>query len=300
MKKKNKKPSIKKVITIIAFILATAIGCYGLAIAPSKSEDTFAKELESEMERNKQLIAEQNSKAAEEASKRAREIAESIANEESLAAEQESISKEAEEQASIQAETTTEETTTLPPTETTTPAPTETTTPAPTETTTIPAVNTYPVEGLVTCIGDSVMLGAADQLYVAIPGCIIDAQVSRHAYQAVDVINSLRAQGQLGTKVVIGLGTNSAMKYEDGQEIIACIGEGVEIYFVTAYMVYQTWYTGSNDTIYALAANYPNVHVIDWYGAVQGHRDYLSPNDGIHLTTAGKAVYANLIGSSIQ
>lgn len=70
----------------------------------------------------------------------------------------------------------------------------------------------------VACIGDSVMLGSSGELRKVLPGCIIDAEVSRYVGGGLDAAKEMAAQGRLGKNIVIALGTNGPIagyeKYE--------------------------------------------------------------------------------------
>ena len=55
-------------------------------------------------------------------------------------------------------------------------------------------------------LGDSVMLGAAGNLAAA--GFCVDAVVSRAFVNGLDQVIRLRADGRLGSTVVVSLGTN--------------------------------------------------------------------------------------------
>ena len=87
---------------------------------------------------------------------------------------------------------------------TTTTAPTPPTT---TTTTTRPAGPGFDV-GRVTAVGDSVMLDYQDPLRTSIPGIIVDASVSRQWSEGEFILQTLKAEGQLGADVIVALGTN--------------------------------------------------------------------------------------------
>lgn len=49
----------------------------------------------------------------------------------------------------------------------------------------------------------------------------------------------------------------------------------------------------NNEILNRLANNNPNVGIIDWWAASEGHREYLV-DDGTHPTNVGNEVLANL------
>ncbi len=56
----------------------------------------------------------------------------------------------------------------------------------------------------------------------------------------------------------------------------------------------RPWMRPNNALIRSIAEDYPNVVVVDWAKASEGHRDYMV-KDGVHLTGAGAAVFTALI-----
>ncbi len=156
-----------------------------------------------------------------------------------------------------------------------------------------PAEGTY---SNVTLIGDSVMLGAADNISSSMPGCIVDAKESRQVKAGVEIAQGLEQQGNLKGTVVIALGTNGTFSQETGQALIDYLGADRNIYWVYAYGV--SWQDDSNSVIAALAANNANVTVIDWPAYAAGHSDYFY-NDGIHLNGTGRSAYAQMLVDNV-
>ena len=176
---------------------------------------------------------------------------------------------------------------TLPPQEDKTPEPTLEATP-------VPTVN--PAD--VSMVGDSVMLGALSAIHDALPGCIVDAKVSRQMWDAFAVIDALESSGSLGSTVVIALGTNGPFSVEEGQGIVDRLGANRQIYWVTAFGTSLSWQEQSNDSIRALAAQNPNVTVIDWAEIAAQNTNWLY-SDGIHLQGDGQAAYAAMIRDAL-
>ncbi len=80
-------------------------------------------------------------------------------------------------------------------------------------------------EPKITCVGDSVMLGAAPELMQAIPDGVIDAKESRQARDGVEILEGLKEENKLGSTVAIELGTNCYFSQATGQEIIDYLGK---------------------------------------------------------------------------
>ena len=176
---------------------------------------------------------------------------------------------------------------TLPPKTAETPTPTQEATP-------VPTVNTADVS----MVGDSVMLGALTALQDALPGCTVDAKVSRQLWDAYAVLDALESSGTLGGTVVLALGTNGPFSVEEGQGIIDRLGTDRKIYWVTAFGTSLSWQEQSNDSIRAIAARNRNVTIIDWSALAAEHTDWLY-SDGIHLQGEGQQAYAAMIRDAL-
>jgi lysophospholipase L1-like esterase len=150
----------------------------------------------------------------------------------------------------------------------------------------------------VTCVGDSVMLGALPALQQTMPGCVVDAKESRQAAEAIGILQNLDAQGKLGSVVVIALGTNGPFSVEFGQSVIDWLGPDRQVYWVTAYGATLRWQEESNSTIRAIAEQNENVSLIDWAGIAPEHPEWFY-SDGIHLQQAGQQGYADFVAREI-
>lgn len=143
-------------------------------------------------------------------------------------------------------------------------------------------------------IGDSVMLGAIENLYKQFPNGYFDAKVSRTAWEANAIIQSLKNRNILGDPIIFNLGANGDCPEECKIEIIEKC-EGRQIFWVN---VTNDSYAKVNDKLLALANKYDNVKIIDWNSISSGHPEYFVA-DGIHLTKIGKEAYTNAIYDSI-
>lgn len=146
----------------------------------------------------------------------------------------------------------------------------------------------------ITGIGDSVMLGALNNLYARFYNSYFDAKISRTDWEANGILNSLKSNGMLGDIVVFNLGANGSCGDSCRNEIINTC-EGREIYWVNVTNDYSVHV---NDTYNEMANNYNNVHVIDWNSYSSGHPEYFVA-DGIHLTDIGREAYTNCIYDTI-
>ena len=151
------------------------------------------------------------------------------------------------------------------------------------------------------CIGDSVMLGSAHQIQQVLPGSWIDAEVSRYVGSGLEIAQSMYAQGKLGHLVVISLGTNGPIAGQERYEVqtrallkYLCADPDRQIFWVNTYAPHLSWQDTNNDYLNQISASHPNVHIIDWYGLISQHPEWLS-GDGIHPNDDGTVQFAKLI-----
>lgn len=152
----------------------------------------------------------------------------------------------------------------------------------------------------VTCVGDSVMLGAAPALEEALPDDgVVDAKESRQVVAAKEIIENLDKEGRLGSTVVIALGTNGPFNSDKGQELIDYLGSDRKVFWVNVYGANLQWEDQSNDAINTVVENNDNVTLIDWNKAAQGNSEWFY-QDGIHLKPTGQEAYAKVIVDAIK
>ena len=149
-----------------------------------------------------------------------------------------------------------------------------------------------------TAVGDSVLVGASDALHARMGGSLaVDAKVSRQFSDARDVLAAARAQGQLGTAVVIELGTNGPFTADQIEQLFGVVGPDHRVLLVNVF-VPRRWEGEVNDALAQAAARHPGAVLVDWH-AVASATPGLIRDDGFHLTPAGAERYADLITSYI-
>jgi len=194
--------------------------------------------------------------------------------------------------------------TTVPPTTAApTTAPASTTPPAPvtqlgviTSLNDLPALTIPPtVAGFpLVALGDSVMLGAAEELQAR--GFQVDALKSRQLKDYLPEMATLRDNGTLGSVVVVHLGTNGGFSQDTLDQMLAILAD-VPIVLLLTGKADRGWVAGNNEKLRAVPAGHPNVSVIDWEVLSAGCEGNCFYNDGIHLTQSGQNHYAGLIGT---
>uniref|UniRef100_UPI0035933BE1 acyltransferase family protein n=1 Tax=Paenibacillus polymyxa TaxID=1406 RepID=UPI0035933BE1 len=150
----------------------------------------------------------------------------------------------------------------------------------------------------VTAIGDSVILDAAPFLEKQLPGIVIDGKVGRQMSQAKDVLDGLRAQGKLGNKIIIELGTNGVFNRSQLKSLLASLQDSRHIYLITT-RVPRGWQNTVNDNLREIAGEFQNVRLIDWYSASENRND-LFYDDGVHLKPEGAQYYASFLMDAIK
>jgi hypothetical protein len=189
---------------------------------------------------------------------------------------------------------------------TTTAAPNVTTTAAPNVTTTTLAPGVSPAA--VTAIGDSVMLGAANQLIAAIDPVIgtvavpqvttVDAAESRQFSAGVAEIEARKNAGTLGQIVIVQLGTNGLIDPGDFDHMMQLLADRQKVVLINA-KVPRPWEQQVNDTLAAGAAKYKkNTVLLDWHGYGGAHPEFFY-DDGIHLRPDGAAAYAAFVAKAL-
>lgn len=163
------------------------------------------------------------------------------------------------------------------------------TTPLPT----FAATGTIQVDGGITAIGDSVMVGAGPWLAANFAGLDIDAAVGRQVSQAVSLLRQRRDEGTLARNVLLHIGNNGTFTASQFDQIMEIAGPDRRVFFINVH-VPRSWEEANNRVISQGADRYPNAYLIDWAGTVAGH-DELFAADGVHIAARGASIYTGLV-----
>ena len=145
----------------------------------------------------------------------------------------------------------------------------------------------------VVLIGDSVSLGANEQLNEKFPHGLMDTKGSRQAPEALSALQEYVNQGVVGDDVVWSIGTNGVLDEELMNSLLDTVGKNRTLWLVNIRTP-NAKDVDNNALIDEYVAKYDNVKLVDWLGASKGHDDWFG-DDGIHLTWAGRDAYANLV-----
>jgi hypothetical protein len=143
-------------------------------------------------------------------------------------------------------------------------------------------------------IGDSVMLGAKDELTGR--GIKVNAIVSRQFRDAVPLVQRLKAAGRLRKKVIVHLGNNGILiEAADCDRISEVAGSNRTVYLVNL-KIPRSYRRIQNERLAACAQRRANTLLIDWFRYSRSHPSWFAA-DGYHLTSVGQTKYASFIAT---
>jgi hypothetical protein len=177
---------------------------------------------------------------------------------------------------------------------------TTTSTVPPTTTTTTRPVGPGFNAGQITAVGDSVMLDYQDPLKSVLPGINVDAAVSRQWSDGEQILQTLKADGQLGGDVIVGLGTNGPITDTDFDNMMTILGGASRVVFVNVH-VDRPWQDPNNAVLASGATRYPNVVVADWATLAAQNPGWFGA-DGTHLAIDGTGAdaLAQLVATTLS
>ncbi len=154
------------------------------------------------------------------------------------------------------------------------------------------------VEGRVTAIGDSVMIGVYEELDRAIDDFAMRADVGMQAAGVIEITQKRRAAGDLGEDVVVHIGSNGPLGADQFDEMMHHLKDARRVVFVNL-KVPRPWEQRNNDMLVEGVRRYPNAVLVDWHAASDG-RPELFVDDGIHLQPEGQRLYVDLITAHLE
>lgn len=141
-------------------------------------------------------------------------------------------------------------------------------------------------------VGDSVMLGAAEELTAS--GFVVDAVKSRQLISYVPQLEAVKLSGALTSVIVVHLGTNGPVSDASLALLMSVLVDVPTVVMLTGKGA-RNWMAGNNGKIRALPEMFPNVTVLDWEvmsASCEGRCFY---DDGIHLTQLGQNFYSLIV-----
>ena len=143
------------------------------------------------------------------------------------------------------------------------------------------------------------MLDYQDPLQTDIPGVTVDAAVSRQWSDGEAILQSLKANDQLGGDVIVALGTNGPITDTDFDNMMAILGGASRVVFVNVH-VDRPWQDTNNAVLADGATRYRNVVIADWATLAAQNPQWFG-EDGTHLAIDGPGAdaLAALVASTL-
>ena len=148
-----------------------------------------------------------------------------------------------------------------------------------------------------TAFGDSVMLGATQNLQEVFPQVIVDAVIGRQLYNCIDELKQLEADGLLKDNLLLGLGSNGPATEAQFDQLMALIGER-QVYLVNTRVPTQRWQNEVNQLLIKMSEKYSNITLIDWYSTTEGQGGWFR-EDQVHPNEQGLIEYTSLVAQKI-
>lgn len=143
-------------------------------------------------------------------------------------------------------------------------------------------------------VGDSVMLGAINNLYETFPNGYFDASISRTAWVLNGILDDLKEKNISGKVYLFNLGANGDCPEEIKIKIMGNCKDS-KVFWVN---VTNDSDVHVNDKLNEFKEKYDNLYIIDWNNISKDHPEYFLP-DKIHLTEIGRSAYVDAIYQSI-
>jgi len=150
----------------------------------------------------------------------------------------------------------------------------------------------------ITAIGDSILIDAAPYLRQLLPGMRIDALEGQQLYEVTHEAAKLRAEGAIGDRLILELGTNGPFAPAELRNLLRSLGPLRRIVLVNTF-VGRPWEQQVNQAIAEVASTYPNTTVINWFALGTAHPNDFYPDD-VHLNPQGARYYAGLLSAAIE
>lgn len=155
-----------------------------------------------------------------------------------------------------------------------------------------------PASATVFAIGDSVMLGAQEELQALFGDAIeVDALKARSWTNAVGVLRARFMDGTVDDIVIVHLGYNGPVSSDMLDTLIDATAGAKRIYLLTI-RIDRRWESSINELIRNRSDSTDSVRVIEWKLLAESDRSLLG-RDNIHLSPEGQRAYAELIASVV-
>ena len=146
-------------------------------------------------------------------------------------------------------------------------------------------------------IGDSVMIGARDQLAGRLgPRFSMNARLGRQAKDFVKLVHKLRAHHRHPDALVIQMGNNGPLYSDDMAAFHHYSRDLGHLFLINDEAPVSCWESQSNSALLEAAKDWPHTSLVNWH-AIAGRSGYTW--DGIHLAPKGARAYARLVAREV-
>ena len=150
--------------------------------------------------------------------------------------------------------------------------------------------------GRILALGDSVMLDCSRELKVALRHRVrVDATVGRQIKSTVNELQRLRRHHKLPKIVVIQVGNNGPLWFDDLERLRHAL-HGIPWIVVVTVRNDTSWQDESNHALVNWVQDWPAAHLADWYG----RSTEKMMQDGTHPWPYGCRIYASLIADTLR
>ncbi len=150
--------------------------------------------------------------------------------------------------------------------------------------------------GRILALGDSVMLGCRSELKLALHHHVrVDATVGRQIENTVSELQRLRRHHKLAKIVVIQVGNNGPLFFDDLTRLRHAL-HGIPDIVVVNVRNTTSWQDESNHALVAWVSGWPDAHLADWYA----HSTSKMLQDGTHPWPYACSIYARVIADTLR
>lgn len=146
-------------------------------------------------------------------------------------------------------------------------------------------------------LGDSVMVGATEELVKRIPNASLDSQVGRQLSKGIEILKQRKENNTLSDTVIIHLGNNSPITPKQIDDLVSLLTEKRKIVFVNLKLP-RNYESANNQLLDEAAKKHSNIRVVDWHSHSMNAANVFG-KDGIHLLGNGAKLYAELISNAL-
>lgn len=150
----------------------------------------------------------------------------------------------------------------------------------------------------ITLIGDSISVMTSPKLVEFFPNIEISAKTNRQTYHAYEFYSQMKTEGRLGDVVILALGSNGHIDYENFDKVREDLGEKPLI-INTLILPWPVTEAERNEAIYKYAKEHKNVYVAKWFEHCKDKPGILY-DDGVHpIETDGAIAHAYVMMEAV-